>query len=113
VVPALRAARPDFDRTVAPILITCLDCHSGAEAEGKLDLSRKQSVSSALDEVWKRVSADEMPPKNPLTADEKTVLKAWIKGGAKWGNDPIDPLGYTTKARAGRDWWAFRLGQLL
>ncbi|MEO2092259.1 MAG: DUF1553 domain-containing protein, partial [Gemmataceae bacterium] len=55
-----------------------------------------------------RVDANEMPPKKPLTADEKKVLKAWIDGGAAWGADPIDPLAYTTKARAGRDWWALR-----
>ena len=104
----LPAAAPDFDRTVAPILSACLDCHSGVEAKAKLDLSRKQSATAALDEVWRRVDANEMPPKKPLTADEKKVLKAWIDAGAAWGTDPIDPLAYTTKARAGRDWWALR-----
>jgi hypothetical protein len=105
-LPVSAFAAPDFDRTVAPILSTCLDCHSGTEAKAKLDLSRKQSATAALDEVWRRVDANEMPPKKPLTTDEKKVLKAWIESGADWGTDPIDPLAYTTKARAGRDWWA-------
>jgi cytochrome c553 len=115
----LTAARavtaPDFDRAVAPILTACLDCHSGADAKGKLDLSRKQAALGAVvpgkpaeSELWMRVSADEMPPEKPLTTDEKATLKAWIEGGAKWGTDPIDPLAYSTATRAGRDWWALR-----
>ncbi len=112
----LSAAPPDFDKQVAPLLAQrCLDCHSGAEPKGKLDLSRKapaleqvkpgQSVES---ELWTRVAADEMPPKKPLTADEKAILKNWIDGGAVWGADPIDPFAATTEHRAGRDWWALK-----
>jgi hypothetical protein len=121
LLPAsLLAAPPDFDRAVAPILASCLDCHTGAEAKGKLDLSREHSARTGgksrepgilagkpdESEVWKRVAAGEMPPKKPLTADEQKTLKAWIEGGAKWGTDPIDPMAFTTRTRAGRDWWA-------
>ncbi|MCU0704602.1 MAG: DUF1553 domain-containing protein [Fimbriiglobus sp.] len=109
----LTAAPPDFDRAVAPILAGCIDCHGEGEAKGKLDLSHKKSAARVLEpgnpdesELWKRVAGDEMPPKKPLSADEKATLKAWIAGGAKWGTDPIDPLAYTSKTRAGRDWWA-------
>ncbi|MEO2091235.1 MAG: DUF1553 domain-containing protein, partial [Gemmataceae bacterium] len=49
-----------------------------------------------------RVDADEMPPKKPLTADEKATLKAWVDGGAAWGTDPI-----RTRPEA-KDWWAFQ-----
>ena len=80
---ALRAgeqSQVDFDRTVAPLLARrCLDCHSGADPKGKLDLSRKSSalaggesgaaiVPGKAEEslLWERVSADEMPPKAPL-----------------------------------------------
>src|SRR6476646_6323719 len=42
---AVRAAPPDFDREVAPLLAAkCLDCHRGAKPKGDLDLSRKASV---------------------------------------------------------------------
>ncbi len=119
---SLLAAPPDFDRTVAPVLASCLDCHTGSEAKGKLDLSREKTAKAGgksrepglvagkpdESEVWKRVAAGDMPPKKPLAADEQAVLKAWIEAGAKWGTDPIDPLAYTSKTRAGRDWWAIR-----
>jgi hypothetical protein len=113
---------PDFDRTVAPILARrCLDCHAGAEPKGKLDLSRRDRAREGGENgpavvpgnpeeslLWERVDGDEMPPKKPLPAPEKAVLKAWIAAGAAWGTDPIDPLGTTTDRRAGRDWWAFQ-----
>ena len=43
-----------------------------------------------------------------MSASEKSVLKAWIAGGAKWGTDPIDPFRFTTDSRAGYDWWALQ-----
>jgi len=95
------AEPPDFDKQLAPLLVKrCVGCHSGDDPKGDLDLTRKANVEPAA--VWKRVAADEMPPKKSLTADEKALLKAWIDGGGKWGTDPIkvrpDPA----------DWWAFQ-----
>ncbi len=112
-------AAPDFDRDVASILASrCLDCHSGDGAKGDLDLSRKANVvgdklaavPGKLDAstLWKKVVADEMPPKKPLNKDEKAILKAWIEGGAKWGTDPIDPFATSNSRRAGRDWWSLQ-----
>src|SRR3954447_2397340 len=82
------AAPPDFDADVAPLLaVHCLDCHGGAEPKGKLDLSRSAAalkggetgpaiVAGNLEAslLWERVSADEMPPKKPLSVKEKKVL---------------------------------------
>ena len=112
----------DFDRDVAPLIARrCLDCHSGSEAKGKLDLSRKDGFlrggangpaivigNPVQSQLWERVSDDEMPPRKPLPDEEKAVLKAWIDSGATWGTDPIDPYAVTTDRRAGRDWWAFQ-----
>ncbi|MEO2092034.1 MAG: hypothetical protein ABGY75_21475, partial [Gemmataceae bacterium] len=68
----LSAAPPDFDRTVAPLLVQrCSGCHSGEKPKGDFDITRKAAVVPA--DVWKRVDADEMPPKKPLTADEKAT----------------------------------------
>ena len=113
------AAPPDFDAAVAPLLVRrCLDCHSGADPKGGLDLTRKAAVLANdgpvvpgkpdASELWKRVAADEMPPKKPLTAEEKQLLREWIAGGAGWGADPVDPFAATTDRRAGRDWWSLR-----
>ncbi len=117
-----RSPGRDFDGRIAPILARrCLDCHSGSEPKGKLDLSNKGSalaggksgpaiIAGKLDEsgLWERVQADEMPPKTPLPAAEKEALREWIAAGANWGTDPIDPYQVTTSRRAGRDWWSLQ-----
>src|SRR5262249_31769373 len=58
--------------------------------------------------LWEKVAGDEMPPKKPLTAGEKELLKKWIADGAKWGTNPIDPFRFTSDIRAGYDWWALK-----
>jgi len=113
------SAAPDFDRDIAPILAShCLDCHRGAKPKGDLDLSKKDAVLGkdgsvvpgklAESSLWERVASDEMPPKKPLAAAEKKLLKEWIEAGAKWGADPIDPFRITTNTRAGYDWWSLQ-----
>ncbi len=49
-----------------------------------------------------------MPPKRPLAANEKSLLREWIAGGAPWGTTPIDRMRYTTSTRAGYDWWSLQ-----
>jgi Protein of unknown function (DUF1549)/Protein of unknown function (DUF1553)/Planctomycete cytochrome C/Concanavalin A-like lectin/glucanases superfamily len=112
----------DFDGKVAPLLARkCLDCHSGTDPKGKLDLSRLSSalaggasgkaiVPGKPDEslFWERVSSNEMPPSSPLADSEKAILRAWLTTGAGWGTDPIDTFQTTTARRAGRDWWSLQ-----
>jgi hypothetical protein len=90
---------PVLDRDVLPLLkARCLKCHSPLKAKGKLNISSPRSlarggasgpviVPGKLDEsaLWDLVSNDEMPPKpeEPLSADEKTMLRRWIEQGAK------------------------------
>ncbi|MEX2187504.1 MAG: DUF1553 domain-containing protein [Pirellulales bacterium] len=121
-VDALPASGKHFDTTVAPLLAArCLACHNGAELKGKLDLTSKASamrggengeviVPAKPDDslLWQYVDADEMPPKKPLAAAEKEILRKWIADGATWGTDPIDRFAYTTDARAGYDWWSLQ-----
>ena len=111
-----------FDASVAPILARrCLDCHSGAEPKGKLDLSRRdramaggesgEAIAPGKPEdslLWEQVESGEMPPKAPLSGEEKAALRDWIAAGASWGTDPIDPYQVTTSRRAGRDWWSLQ-----
>jgi hypothetical protein len=119
---SVRGADGDFDTTVAPLLSErCLDCHTGDKPKGGLDLSRRQTTLAGGDEgevivpgapdksrLWEYVRDDKMPPKKPLSAAEKVILKAWIASGAKWGSDPIDPFRATTAKRAGYDWWSLK-----
>jgi hypothetical protein len=115
-------AAPDFDRQIAPLLANrCLDCHSGHDPKGKLDLSTAAGVlrggesgpaiaAGKPDEspLWERVSAGDMPPQKPLPDSERALLKTWIESGAKWGDGPIDPYRFSTATRAGYDWWSLQ-----
>lgn len=111
-----------FDRQIAPLLAQrCLNCHSGDETKGNLDLSSREKamaggesgpviVPGNADEslLWQHVESDEMPPKKPLAAEDKVRIRAWIAGGAVWGTETIDPFRYTTDSRAGLDWWSLK-----
>jgi hypothetical protein len=58
--------------------------------------------------LWERVSGDEMPPKHPLSEQDKNTLRQWLDEGAAWGEGSLDPLAATTSTRAGRDWWSLQ-----
>jgi len=117
-----KQAQGEFDRTVVPLLIRrCLECHSGSECKGELNLSTRVAaykggesgpaiIPGNVDQslLWERIAADEMPPENPLSAKEKAIVKRWIETGAAWGTDPIDLFLITTEARAGFDWWSLQ-----
>ena len=123
VCPAVAGDEPDaFDRQIAPLLASrCLECHHGADAQGKLILSNHAAALRGGESgpalvpanpdaslLLQRVLSDEMPPKKPLTAAEKMVLTQWIREGAVWGTDPINPFIRSTDTRAGIDWWSLR-----
>lgn len=115
-------ADTDFEQSVGPILTRrCLECHSGAEPKGGLDLTRREKLLAGGETgpalvpgevekslLWQRITADEMPPKKPLSQAEKDVLRQWIAAGAAWGKAPLDLFRVTTDRRAGYDWWAFQ-----
>lgn len=112
----------DFDSAVAPVIAgKCLECHAGKDPEGGLDLSTAEAAFEGGDSgaaitpknlsesvLWERISADEMPPKHPLSKSEKQLFKRWIESGAKWGTSPIDRFAVTTPYRAGRDFWSLQ-----
>ena len=117
--PSLPAV--DFDRQIAPLLISrCLECHSGASPDGGLSLVDATAAAKggesgpALEPgkieslLWQRVEGDEMPPEHPLPPEEKALLRAWIDAGSPWGEQPLDPLAFSTEKRAGRDWWSLQ-----
>lgn len=112
----------DFDTHVAPVLVShCLECHSGTAPEGGLSLVSPSLAmkggesgrvivpgNSADSVLWERIREDEMPPKNPLSDQDKLILKQWIEDGAAWGKSPLDVLTVSTATRAGRDWWSLQ-----
>jgi hypothetical protein len=111
-----------FDKKIAAIFIErCLDCHSKPKPKGNLDLSRRQMAFAGGKSgpvlvvgnpeeslLWEYVDNDKMPPKKPLPAAEKALIKEWIASGAVWGSDPIDPFRFSTSKRAGYDWWSLQ-----
>jgi len=111
-----------FDHQIAPMIAQrCLACHSGDAPKGKLDLSSREPAMAggesgiAIDPgmlatslLWENIDSDQMPPKKPLSANEKAQLRSWIESGAKWGTEKIDPFRYSTDSRAGIDWWSLQ-----
>ena len=90
---------PDFNREVQPILSEhCYQCHGPDEAAREADLRLDQregllSVAGAAhdSELLRRIVSDDpdeiMPPvgaKNPLTPEEKALIRDWLDSGAKW-----------------------------
>lgn len=122
VLASVRCEDPvDFDRVIAPLLSKhCLECHNASDRKGKLDLTtaasmlRKQKaiiVPRKPEEsvLWQKVVDDEMPPKKPLSATEKSALKSWIESGALWGKvDPLDRYAFSSDTHAGADWWSLQ-----
>ena len=104
-----------FERKIAPLLSKhCLECHDASNRKGELDLSSKlaafkggesgrviaegKSLESQLYEV---VLDDEMPAnRNPLSNDEKKLLKKWLDDGANWSLEKIDPAVYVHSGSA-------------
>lgn len=92
----------------------CVKCHGPAKQEGGLNLSTPGALArggesgSAIHReapreslLWQRVSANEMPPEEPLSAEEKQLLERWLSAGA-----PGLPTA-AQLAAAGSDHWAF------
>ena len=99
----------------------CVSCHHGDDAKGQLDLTTRellfkggesgpaiQAKSAEESLIWQRVVQDEMPPKHPLSAEEKRLLKDWIQAGSEWSGGPLDPLAVSSEHRAGLDWWSLQ-----
>lgn len=90
------SAAPSLEREVLPLLkARCVKCHGPAKREGKLSLATPRAiarggkggavvVAGEVEEspLWEKVDADEMPPKEPLAAEEKALIRRWVEQGA-------------------------------
>lgn len=107
---------PNFQTEVLPLLKSrCVQCHGPAKQEGQLSLALPQGIKRGGETgpavhpgdpqqslLWQRVEAGEMPPDAPLPADEQSLLKRWIAGGA-----PGLPATISAKPD-GDEHWAFQ-----
>ncbi len=105
-----------FESQVRSLLTDkCLSCHSGDQPKGKLDLTRRTSALAGGDGgeaivpgkptesvLFEKIASGEMPPKNPLSAEQIGAVKTWIEAGAPYSGEPLSPR------RAGNDWWSLR-----
>jgi hypothetical protein len=125
---AVNGYRPAFadpsleDRAALLLARNCLECHNASDHKGGLDLTRRDAAlvggeSGVLLKpgesggvLLEKIESGEMPPKSrtPLSADDRRLLREWIKAGAKWASDPIDPFLYSSDRRAGYDWWSLQ-----
>jgi hypothetical protein len=87
---------PTLDRHVLPLLkARCVKCHGPAKREAKLNLASPRGLARGGENgglvmpgrpeeslLWERIFDEEMPPKEPLSSVEKTLIRRWIEGGA-------------------------------
>ncbi len=121
--PATSSDNPQmkfFETRIRPLLIEqCFECHSGDKTEGGLRLDGESLVSeggdsgpavvAGLPEKSLLVSAIryeelEMPPDEPLSAQEQADIERWVREGAYWP----EPQGESVDRDAAdaTDWWA-------
>ena len=108
-----------LDRDVQPLLkARCIKCHGPNKPKGKLNLSGPRSLARGGESgpavepgspddsaLWDKVSSGEMPPKpeEPLSTDEKALIRRWIEQGAKG----LPRTGDFKSIAPGADHWAF------
>ncbi|MFM8415181.1 MAG: PSD1 and planctomycete cytochrome C domain-containing protein [Planctomycetota bacterium] len=126
-----------FESRVRPLLVAkCQECHGPKVSEAGLRLDSRPAVlaggqsgpvavggdaaHSRLIEAVKRAGDLQMPPDEPLSADEVAVLEQWVAAGMPWSgpgsggpDDPLAasaaPLDMDARLREARaEHWAFR-----
>ncbi len=109
------------DRIRKILTTRCSGCHNASDRKGGLDITSVDKLMVGGDSgpaivpgapadslIWQRIEAAEMPPKGPLANDEVQVIRQWIEAKTHWTGGDLDPLEYTSDARAGYDWWALQ-----
>ncbi len=102
LVPAFAQEKVDFDKQIAPLLVSrCIECHGPDKDKGDLRLDQKAFALPEEDstivpgkpdesELVHRVELpagddDIMPNKGePLTEAQKKLLRQWVAEGAEW-----------------------------
>lgn len=115
------AAADYFQQHIAPIFARrCLSCHNDVDRQGglsfataaavtiggdsgKVILPRDPAGSLLIAQITPQQGRAEMPPKaDPLTAEERAAIHAWIASGAPWPADlRLEPARVVDTA-----WWS-------
>lgn len=104
-----------FDEDLLPLLKSrCVKCHGPLKREGELNLAAARGVARggqtgpAVDRerpleslIWQRIDSGEMPPKEPLSAEERLVVRRWLEAKAPG-------LPQTVGEPEAADHWAFQ-----
>lgn len=61
---------------------SCISCHSGSRASAGVDLSTYANVVSNISAIQQQALVNQsMPPSQPLSSSNQTLLKTWISQG--------------------------------
>lgn len=108
-----------FTTKIAPVLVErCFECHDTSTHKGKLDLSRKVAAFAGSSSgpvivpgdteasyLLESILTNEMPEdREPLSDEEKEWFKQWIKGGAEWPVEVIDPAAFVHGGPSTENW---------
>lgn len=96
VLPTVNASDICFERDVLPIFVSnCAmsGCHDAGTAAEEYILTNYATIMNKgirsgrpeNSEIWEVIDENEMPPKNPLTPEQKAMIKTWIAAGAPNG----------------------------
>jgi len=126
-VPAAAAdPLPVFEKAVLPLLkARCVRCHGGEKLNADLDVRSKPALlkggesgpavipgSPEKSLLWVKIAGDKMPPgKEKLSQAEKTVVRAWIDGGARDDGSAVASVEDSKEKQvteADRRFWSFR-----
>jgi hypothetical protein len=128
IAPPTNAAEPTappvFEKDVLPLFQSkCLSCHGADKRKADLDLRGRAPLLKGGDNgpalspgspekslLWIKIAADKMPPgKIKLTGPEKTLVRAWIEGGARDSGGVVKADdGAAPITEEDRRFWAFR-----
>ncbi len=114
-----------FESSIRPVLAeTCVDCHGPNKQKGGLRLDSAAALLAGGDSGPAIVPGDpkaslllaalryedlEMPPKEPLSAQQVAAFEAWITGGAFWPETVANLRSDTNRiSDTDRQWWAFQ-----
>ncbi len=112
-----------FEKSVRPLLLSqCGECHGATKQWAGLRVDSRTALlkggdtgpaiipgkldESLLIQAVRRTGDYEMPPKNPLSAEQVAILERWVSLGAPWPDEAT--TSNDEQAKRQREHWAFQ-----